>query len=596
MKLGRNDAAGKPKARAKLAQVLAATCVLAAASFSSCSGGRGRRPPTLVWLITLDTVRADAPSFARGPRGLTPMLDALAEEGLVFERARTCVPLTLPAHASMLTGLYPPRHGIRDNGHAPLSRAARTLAELARERGWQTAAVVAATVMDRLFALDQGFEIWSQPERAALGPTGHYAEWSARTVAERALQVLAERDRARPLLLWTHFFDAHVPYAPPPAELARAGGDPYLGELAAIDGALATIRGALERAAIYDDALILALGDHGEARGEHGEQTHGALCYEGTLRVPFVLRDGTHRPSQAERLRARDRLASVVDVMPTLAARMGLSVPADLDGLDLCDPLAARAGVYFESYSGWLNYGWAPLSGFADEQYKYLHSARPELYQPALDPAEERDLASEFGALCEPYELEIARVAARSALPQETPQGTPGALLRELRLLGYAATGGPIRPLPHPLDVSVGRVPRDNLEELDRLLLANSWIEGGRFPEAIAALEWILARNPEHLLALDYLGIAQLNARQPALARDALERRLSLGHERSDTRINLGLAWSMLGEEQRAQAQFAAALALDPFELRARRELADSLRRSGKHEEAARVEAAQPRS
>ncbi|MEQ1894405.1 MAG: sulfatase, partial [Planctomycetota bacterium] len=243
-----------------------------------------------VLLLTLDTTNPEALGAYGGPAGLTPNLDRLAREGLLFEEARAVAPLTLPAHASMLTGLYPPRHGLRRNGELALAPEARTLAERAREQGYATGAFVAAVVLAPEFGLAQGFETYDAPAVPKDVEEHLAASRSAEEIATRALAWLAARDDERPFFLWLHFYDPHFPYRPPAAASARAGGNDYLGEVSALDEAIGRVLDALGRSGALENTLVAALADHGEGLGRHGEETHGAFVFDSTLRIPFLLR------------------------------------------------------------------------------------------------------------------------------------------------------------------------------------------------------------------------------------------------------------------------------------------------------------------
>ncbi len=536
---------------------------------SGCSGDRTPGEVRNVLLITLDTTRADVLSGDGESRALAPAIAALADGGVRFPRAYTVAPLTLPAHASILTGLYPPRHGVRDNGLAALPGSARTLAEILEERGFATAAFVSSAVLDRAFRLDQGFELYDQP---ALGPrTGEdfYLERPAREtagLAARWFSDLAERaqDQSRPFFLWVHFFEPHIPYEPGPEFLARAGGDTYRGEVATVDAAVGELVAALERAELARSTLIVLTSDHGESLGEHGEPTHGALCYEAAVRVPLVLRFPGPPPAPGP-----VRLASTVDLAPTILGRLGIALPPDLDGVDLFAPAdvsaARRRGVYLESYSGYLNYGWSPLAGWVDARGKYLHSSRPEFYQCQGDPEERTDLARERARECEEVRREMSALFARPPLePDPEPEDVvDGALARALAALGYAAPGERAARLPAPLEASDRPSPGERALELRPLLLANALYEAGRYDECLPLVEGIVRENGGHLLALDLLGLCLMQQGRFDEAEGFLRQRLSLA-ERADARLNLGLCLLELGRPAEALVELRAAEQLDP--------------------------------
>jgi choline-sulfatase len=548
-----------------------------------CPGcGASDDPVGGVLLFTLDTTRADALGCYGGSPELTPHLDRLASESVRFDRARSVAPLTLPAHASMLTGLYPPRHGVHDNGVAVVPGDLTTLAELARERGVATAAVVAAGVLDRAFGLQQGFEHWVQPQGAR--------ELSAREVLSEGARWLERRDRARPWLLWLHLYDPHVPYAPPQAALHQAGGDPYLGEIAALDAALGEFLEPLRLDGTLDGALVLVVGDHGEALGEHGEPTHGALAYEVTARVPFLMR----LPAARGAGRASDAPISVADVFPTAADALGLLDPAraaDLDGVSLWrgDPPRER-GVYLESWSGWIHYGWSPLVGWVQEDVKYLHSSAPELYRLDSDPGELSDLYAPGDAHVRRAAAALRDLWSRRAVPPGEDARFDAELLAELRRLGYGTTGAPLSDLPSPLEACDRPAPRARAGELSLLWEADILARDGQLAPAEARLRAILAENAGHLAALDQLALVRMRADDFAEAARLLERRLELGPARVDTWINLGLSRERLGDGAAALAalQSAAGIDLDAPGLRAH--LGRLLRAAGRSDEAERVE------
>ncbi|NOT32330.1 MAG: sulfatase, partial [Planctomycetes bacterium] len=262
--------------------------LLLALALSAC-GHSAEAPPSLL-LLTLDTTNPEALGCYGGPRGLTPNLDRLAREGVLFEDARTVAPLTLPAHASLLTGLYPVRHTLRRNGETRLASEARTLAELAQEHGYLSAAFVAAVVLAPEFGLDQGFAHYDAPPTPENVEEHLLASRGADEIVARAVSWLDQHEPAQPFFLWLHLYDPHFPHDPAPEFLARAQGDPYLGEVAAMDAAIGTLLERLERDGRLANTLVVAAADHGEGRGRHGEETHGAFVFDSTLRIPLLAR------------------------------------------------------------------------------------------------------------------------------------------------------------------------------------------------------------------------------------------------------------------------------------------------------------------
>ena len=509
--------------------------------------------------MTIDTTRADALSPYGAPSYVSPFLDRLARECLRYTNARSVAPLTLPAHATMLTGLYPPRHAVRENGLCPLPASALTLAEQARASGVQTAAFVSALVLDRVFALDQGFDVYDQPPRPEQQDSSHYVERSATATIAAAQAWMRARDPARPFFLWVHVYEPHVPYAPPEKFAAQAHGDLYRGEIASVDAALGAWIDGLAGDGTLEQTFLAITSDHGESLGEHGEPTHGAYCYDATMRVPLLLRYPDKR-----RAGVAEDLVTLADIAPTLAAALGLPPLTGIDGESLYDASPPKdRGVYCESYSGFLSYGWSPLSGWIAPAGKYLHSSRPEFYDLARDPHEVHDLFPEPKAAVDAARTGIDRVASRPSLYATAAPEIPGSLVRDLRQLGYGASGTWLASMPGPLDAGELTAPRDGASELEPLLIANALLDARNFAEAAPILERIVAANKRHLLALDLYGFALLQLERYDEAREILVRRAKLTSPRADTLINLGVACERSGRAEEAREHFERALAVD---------------------------------
>jgi arylsulfatase A-like enzyme len=489
---------------------------VAALSWAACGGTREETARRSVLLVTLDTTRADALSCYGGPPGQTPVLDALAAEGLLYERAYTPAPCTLSAHASLMTGLYPLRHGLRDNGIAALDPAAATLAEAARANGFQTAAFVGAVVLDRSLGLDQGFEHYEGPE-ARRSASGHPGERPAREVIDSALGWLAARERTRPFFLWVHLYDPHHPYTPqraPPGESSEHAR--YLAEVSEVDAELGRLLAPLRADGSLAETLLVVTSDHGEAFGEHQELTHGAFVWNTTLRVPLIMRfpDG-HRAGERT-----DELVSLVDLPPTMATAMAVALPGDIDGRSLLGPRAD--GLYFESYAGYLAFGWSPLAGWLDERGKYVHSSRPEFFDLARDPREEHDLASTRGAELARYRAAIAALAERPALIGTGGKGLDPELREGIQALGYAAAEPVEGPFPHPLAESKRPSPHERVGLWRESMVAKERMNRGRFEEAAEILARLVAVDGQNAFLRGELATALMRLKRHAEALDVL--------------------------------------------------------------------------
>jgi arylsulfatase A-like enzyme len=518
-----------------------------------------------VLLITLDTTRTDALSCYGARADTTPELNRLARESVLYERAFTPAPITLSAHASLLTGLYPLRHGLRDNGIAALDPEAHTLAEAARAAGIQTAAFVGAVVLDRALGLDQGFETYDGPT-AARSTSGHPLERSAANVVDAALDWLERRDRARPFFLWLHFYDAHHPYTPRSAAAGASELERYLAEVSEVDTELGRLFGALRGAGLFDSTLVCVTADHGEAFGEHQELTHGAYCWNTTLHVPLLLRF----PAGARGGERSRELVSLVDVAPTLAEALGVTLGPDVDGRSLGAP--REPGLYFESYTGYLAFGWSPLAGWMDEQGKYVASSRPEFFDLARDPGEERDLAAEKGAALEPYRAAIGRLAARPALRGAGPEGALDSDLRaDIADLGYAAAQAVGSDFPHPLEPNQRPSPHERVGAWRESMVAKEKINRGRIEEGATLLTRLVGEDPNNGFLRGELASAWMKLKRFEDAYEVL-RPLAEPPLASTTHAQnfykLGVCAVRLGRGDEAQRHLERAVELAPHEAR----------------------------
>ncbi|TAH38278.1 MAG: tetratricopeptide repeat protein [Planctomycetota bacterium] len=552
-----------PSMPASRVPILALTVLVAGAS-GGCGGAGAAGPPPArprsALVITLDTTRADALGCYGGKDGVTPNLDALARESVLYEQARAVAPLTLPSHISMFTGLYPPRHSVRTNSLMALPAAATTLAERAAGAGFQTSAFVAALVLDGAYGLSQGFRNYTQPLRKQQSAL-RIKDTPAANVVRAATQWLRQTDRSRPFLLWVHLFDPHEPYEPSEEFLNQAGGDPYLGEVAATDAAVGYLLGKLREMDRMDETMVVVIADHGEGRGDHGELTHSTLCYDTTLLVPLLVR---YPDGWGAGTRARD-VVSGVDVYPTLIEALGLGDPGDVDGVSLFGrrPPPGR-GVYFETYDGFLSYGWSPLTGWADERGKYLHSSQPELFDVRDDPHESRNLVAERQEDAVRYRERLSALAQRPAF-EATRGAVDPALLEAVQSLGYTGAGDVDSELPDPLDTRGLPSPQSRLNELYRFYAASTAGEQGKFDEAVRLLQQVVDQNPRNATAMDLLGYFLNQSRRFQDAITVLEKLQALGPpERHSMHTNFGHAYEELGDELKALQHYERAAQLSP--------------------------------
>lgn len=342
-----------------------------------------------ILLITLDTTRADVLGCYGGDPKISPNLDRIAGRSHLFEHAEAPVPQTMPSHTTIFSGLHPFNHGVRKNLAIVVGSEVPLLAEELHGLDYTTGAFVSSFVVDGRFGLGRGFDHYDAPDRRP--GVGDGMERRAGKTVAAAIDWISGRDT--PWFAWVHLFDPHAPYEPPEPFAGRFADRPYAGEIAYMDNEVGRLIGSLVAKGTFDDAVIIIAGDHGEALGEHGEETHGILLYEATTRVPLFI----HVPGQTKAARHAQPIG-LVDVAPTVRELVGIETASD--GISLVPVLRGDQGVgidrvlYLESLEGYLRNGWAPLFAVVQGSMKYIDSPRPELYDLGADPNEKNDLAS----------------------------------------------------------------------------------------------------------------------------------------------------------------------------------------------------------
>lgn len=480
-------------------------------------------------LITLDTVRADRIG-AYGHKGAaTPVLDRLAAEGIRFADATTHSPLTGPAHAAILTGIYPGRFGVRDNASTPLPADATTLAELLRGAGYRTAAFIGAFILDRAYGFDQGFEEFdSRFERYALDQKLH-AQRRGGDIADAALAWIERAPSDRPFFAWVHLFDAHTPYAPPAPFAAKFKTRLYDGEIAYVDAQIGRLVQTLERRGILDRTLVMAIGDHGESLGEHGESEHGVFLYDSVLRIPWIVR----LPARAHAGRVVDEQVRAIDLVPTTLDVIGLAPPKDMDGGSLKSVIEGRARrdpplSYAESFYPRWHFGYAELRSVRAPEWKFVAAPTPELYDLRNDRAEASNVIATRATVGARLQAELGKIAASFGASDDAPAQPDPETLARLRSLGYvglAAPGGS----PHGL-----ADPKDKIKELESFR-----------PLVTRAIDHLKARRPDAAIA-------------------ALKRLLPLNERSYELHLLLGDAYTQKADAERALGEYAAAATLNP--------------------------------
>jgi tetratricopeptide (TPR) repeat protein len=470
-----------------------------------------------VLLVSIDTCRADRLSCYGYKRRTTPNIDAVAHDGAMFKTATTPVPLTTPAHSSMLTGMYPPTHGVHLNTYDRLADSNVTLAKTLREAGYQTAAFVAAFPLDTRFRLNQGFDTYDGrfDEEAKKVIFSHRA---GETVNRPALAWLDDHAK-QPFFLFLHYYDAHRPYDPHPPHTSAYTDDPYAGEIAYVDDCIGRVLDRLRTLGVYDSTLVIITADHGESLDEHGETDHGFFVYQCTMHVPLVIR----MPYCRKDIQV-DGNVSLVDIVPTVLDLLGLKVPGWVQGVSLRAALEGgpapdgQRAIYGESlYAG--TFGCSPLHSIIEGPWKYILAPRAELYDLSQDPDERTNLAGKQPQVAQRLRGRLEAMLKKretAALPRAPSTVDPEAIKR-LESLGYVSGGV---PLPASAVDITREDPKDFLPTYMRILQTKVQFYAHHNEEAKQDLLKIAASRPELILPHELLARIALDERRPA---DAVE-------------------------------------------------------------------------
>ncbi|MGH9460809.1 MAG: sulfatase-like hydrolase/transferase, partial [Vicinamibacteria bacterium] len=498
----------------------------------------------------------------------TPNIDRLAGEGVLFENANTVVPLTLPAHSSILTGTFPMYHGVRDNGGYYLDAEQTTLAETLKENGYATGAFVAAFVLDSRWGLNQGFDRYFDDFDLA-----KYETVSLDSVQRRGDEVLAEAldwmDSVRqgPFFSWIHFYDAHTPYEPPEPYLSRYDGPPfgrYDGEVAYVDSLMGELMSWLEQKGIADSTAVVLLGDHGESLGEHREAAHGFFIYDATTHVPFILKV----PSGdfgGRRVAAQVR---VVDVMPTLLELLGVAIPVPVQGESLMRLITGEVNdlglmAYSESLYPRNHYGWSELKSLRDGTLHYIAAPRPELFELADDPKQQNNLAPQRARTVSELQEALDAMAERysaSDIDEQAPVTLDAETQAQLAALGYL--GGPSKIKIDP-DKPLAD-PKDKIDLFNLIKRAGADSSEGRVDEALTKIQKVLGDDPDILEAYSILGNLYVKKEEREKALEAYQDALAREPEFKPALFGLASVYEEMGRLDDAAAGFRRLTEIDP--------------------------------
>lgn len=514
-----------------------------------------------VLVLTMDTTRADHIG-CYGNRGVqTPVIDGMARQGVLFANAFTASPSTLPGHSSIFTGLYPYHHGARANGSFRLGPDNVTLAEIFQANGYATAAFISAYVLDSRFGLDQGFGLFDDDLSKGVKYADHmFRERPAQYTNDAALEWFKSVGDAR-FFVWIHYFDPHAPYLPPEPLRSQYADRPYDGEIAYTDVEIGRFLGNLKNLGLLDNTLVVLAGDHGEGLGEHGEATHSMLVYDATVHTPLIF----YFPKRAPLGKVVERQVSNVDVAPTILDLVGIKTDVPFDGSSLIrGPQAHDDSIYIETISTLVLHGWSPLFCIRQQEAKYIHAPRPELYDLKEDPKELTNLLDErpeqVALLSQKLEEHIGddlfgadALAQMVSMDQETAE--------KLAALGYVGTR-----TQSNIDAQAAAQfdPKDMVQHWERVQAASNEQAAGKFREALEELEACVKLVPNDVWALQLLTTAYREKGDLDRADETAHRILALQPSDPSVHMSLGYIELARGRFREAEEQFNQAVALDP--------------------------------
>jgi arylsulfatase A-like enzyme/tetratricopeptide (TPR) repeat protein len=509
-----------------------------------------------VILVTLDTTRADHLGCYGYPDIKTPNLDALARSGALFAQASAVAPLTLPAHSSIMTGMYPTYHGVRVNGNTALSQAQTTIAEALSEKGYKTGAFIAAFVLDGRWGLNQGFQVYD--DRLDLKKYKHLdlggVQRPGNEVMDAALGWLETHKQER-FFAWIHLYDPHTPYEPPEPFRTEYGGrgpaGPYDGEIAFADQQVGRCVSWMQANGLERKTVLVVMGDHGEGLGSHGEGSHGYFVYDYAMHVPLLV----VTPFAELRGIRVDSQVSAVDVFPTVLELCGLDTARKVQGRSLLPAMFhpgpdEKAYAYGESMTPNLQFGWSSLQSLRSSRYKLIRAPRPELYDLSVDKEESTNVIARHPEVAREMTSRLDRTIAETSRDAPEPEAADldKETLERLAALGYV--GAPVAPRPSNPSVPLAD-PKDKLAIFSTVQRAGELIVEDQYGAAAEALESALREEPRMPQAL----------------------------------LMLGTSYSELGRTQEAKAQFDLVLKDDPKSVQALIGLASLLMREGKTED-----------
>jgi len=553
--------------RVKAARILILFLLVAAPLGAGQAQKKATQPD--VFLITIDTLRADHVHCYGYESIQTPALDAMAKDGIRFTQAYTPSPITNTSHTSILTGLLPSTHGVTDFA-VPLAPNHPTLAELLKKSGFHTAAFIGAVILDSKTlapGLDRGFDFYDNfPAQSQTKSRWGRVERRGADVIQHA-QTWMTAHPAGPHFVWIHLYDPHDPYEPPPPFSQTYKDRLYDGEIAYADSVLAGFIGYLKKTGRYDNALIVVVGDHGEGLGEHGEDSHGIFLYDSTTHVPLIVKIPARVASNSHGDQVVKAQVRTLDILPTVTEWLRIAPPERLDGESLKTLLDGsgegkdRVAIGETDYP--LRFGWAPLRSVRTEGFKFIEAPRPELYDLKADPKEGTNRYQPSDTTVQKFRGTLAAIKSDApAPPPNLPD--PKDKIEEQNLLHVAMMASDDNRTDEARRALEKVLQLDAKSPTALRQLGELELQAGDFAKAAEHLKQAREVRPEDSTAAFYEGQARQKTGDFAGARDALEASLKLTPGQFPARLLLGQVYLSLKDPRNAEDQFEAALLIDP--------------------------------
>lgn len=472
------------------------------AALSGC-GTKDKKAKHVI-LISMDTTRADHLSCYGFDKKTTPNIDKFAKDSVLFEQCITPIPYTLPAHSCMMTGTNPVYHGVHDNTSYTLSSENITLAERFQDNAYTAGAIVSTYVLNNKFGMSQGFDTYDDEFR---NPKEVFYE--TERLGDETSQVAIEwleQHKDENFFLFLHYYDPHDPYRPPQPFASQFADDLYSGEIAFTDFCVKKVFDKLKELKLYDDSLIIIVGDHGEGLGDHGEQQHGYYIYQSSIHVPMIV----HFPGGKYKNKRVDKTVGLIDLAPTICRWTGTELLNEYVGKDLTEYLEASPEerfLYSESLAP-TQYGCSSLLGLVGNDWKYIQSSAPEMYNIQKEPEELVNCIENETKRARLFQEELKLLLTEQVRKTDIQSSTEldPESRKKLESLGYVS-GGKISE-DFEFDISKDN-PRDWLEVHEKLSKYQGQMKMGLYAEAEQVCLEILDAKPSYIMGYYYLADAQ---------------------------------------------------------------------------------------